>query len=83
MVHYNGHLLVGSFVLVGRTFRNHAKAWFFLCAQANLYAVSYNTALGALLEKEPFSDESGSFFMLFRRCFGSKMSKIRTKSIYC
>ena len=23
----------------------------FLCAQANLYAVSYNTALGALLEK--------------------------------
>jgi hypothetical protein len=30
-----------------------------------LYAVPYNTALGALLEKEPFSDESGSFFMLF------------------
>ena len=55
----------------------------FLCAHANLYAGSYNTALGALLEKEPFSDESGSFFMLFRRCFVSKMSKIRTKSIYC
>ena len=49
MVHYNGHALVGGSVLVGRTFRNHAKAWFFV-RQANLYAVSYNTALGALLE---------------------------------
>ena len=39
--------------------------------------------LDALLEKEPFSDERGSFFMLFRRGFASKMSKIRTKSIYC
>ena len=29
MVPYNGPALVEGSVLVGRTFRNHAKAWFF------------------------------------------------------
>lgn len=31
MVPYNGPALVEGSVLVGRTFKNHAKAWFF-CA---------------------------------------------------
>ena len=42
MVPYNGHALVEGSVLVGRTFRNHAKAWFF-CAQISQTCMPFPT----------------------------------------
>ena len=42
MVPYNGPALVEGSVLVGRTFRNHAKAWFF-CAQISRTCMLFPT----------------------------------------
>ena len=68
MVPYNGHALVEGSVLVGRTFRNHAKACFFV-RTSELVCRSLQYGLGLTFRKRAILRREWFFFYAFPTVF--------------